>query len=267
MRTRKLGPLTVSVVGLGCNNFGGRIDEAATRAVVDAALDAGVTFFDTADIYGNQGGSEELLGRAPAGPPRRGRARHEVRQGDGGRRASVAARGLHPGGARRVAARASRPTCVDLYQHHEEDTEHAARGDDRRARRARRGREDPRVRHLELPRRRRWSARGRLASAAYVSEQSEYSWLRRDAEADVIPGLRAARARLHPVLPARERPAHRQGVARCPAGCRARACTGGRSTTPTSTASSACAPGRRRTASRCSTSPSAGWLPCRRSCR
>ena len=62
MRTRKLGPLDVTVVGLGCNNFGGRIGEEATRAVVDAALQTGVTFFDTADIYGNKGGSEELLG-------------------------------------------------------------------------------------------------------------------------------------------------------------------------------------------------------------
>ena len=54
--------LGVSRVGLGCNNFGGRLDKEATRAVVDAALDAGVTFFDTADTYGNHGGSERLLG-------------------------------------------------------------------------------------------------------------------------------------------------------------------------------------------------------------
>jgi aryl-alcohol dehydrogenase-like predicted oxidoreductase len=52
-----LGPLRVSRVGLGCNNFGARLDRARTQAVVDAALDAGVTFFDTADIYGNRSGS------------------------------------------------------------------------------------------------------------------------------------------------------------------------------------------------------------------
>ncbi|MGH8118641.1 MAG: aldo/keto reductase, partial [Rhodanobacteraceae bacterium] len=65
MRTRALGPsgLQVSELGLGCNNFGGRLDEAGTRAVVDAALDAGINFFDTADSYGNKGGSETLLGR------------------------------------------------------------------------------------------------------------------------------------------------------------------------------------------------------------
>src|SRR6188474_938028 len=54
--------LRVSRVGLGCNNFGGRIGLEETRAVVDAALDAGVTFFDTAETYGSGGGSERLLG-------------------------------------------------------------------------------------------------------------------------------------------------------------------------------------------------------------
>ncbi|UCH27349.1 MAG: aldo/keto reductase [Trueperaceae bacterium] len=63
MDMRPLGPYTVSVVGLGCNNFGGRIDAARTDAVVGAALDAGINFFDTADIYGNSL-SEGLLSRA-----------------------------------------------------------------------------------------------------------------------------------------------------------------------------------------------------------
>ncbi len=66
MDTRRIGSLEVSVVGLGCNNFGPRLDEAGTRAVVHAALDAGVTFFDTADIYG-KGKSEELLAKALEG--------------------------------------------------------------------------------------------------------------------------------------------------------------------------------------------------------
>lgn len=63
MQTRLLGNLKVSVVGIGCNNFGGRIDEARTGEVVSAALDAGITLFDTADIYGGTL-SEEYLGRA-----------------------------------------------------------------------------------------------------------------------------------------------------------------------------------------------------------
>ena len=66
METRKVGGLEVSVVGIGCNNFGTRSDEAESRAVVAAALDAGVTLFDTADVYG-QGRSEEILGRALGG--------------------------------------------------------------------------------------------------------------------------------------------------------------------------------------------------------
>lgn len=69
MGYRRLGQsgLAVSVVGVGCNNFGSRIDAESARAVVHAALDEGITLFDTADVYGNRGGSEELLGSALKG--------------------------------------------------------------------------------------------------------------------------------------------------------------------------------------------------------
>jgi aryl-alcohol dehydrogenase-like predicted oxidoreductase len=66
MDHRSIGSLRVSLVGLGCNNFGMRIDAAATERVVNAALDAGINFFDTADIYGATK-SEEFLGRALKG--------------------------------------------------------------------------------------------------------------------------------------------------------------------------------------------------------
>ena len=66
MQKRKIGSLEVTVVGLGCNNFGWRIDAAATARVVDAALAAGINFLDTADVYGS-GQSEEFLGRALKG--------------------------------------------------------------------------------------------------------------------------------------------------------------------------------------------------------
>ena len=59
--------LRASRIGLGCNNFGGRVDLAGTRRVVDAALDVGVTFFDTAEIYGNGGDSERFLGEVLSG--------------------------------------------------------------------------------------------------------------------------------------------------------------------------------------------------------
>ncbi|WP_424951293.1 aldo/keto reductase [Deinococcus sp.] len=66
MEHRQLGTsaLSVSLVGLGCNNFGQRLDQEATNLVVRRALDAGVTLFDTADVYGGQGGSERMLGHA-----------------------------------------------------------------------------------------------------------------------------------------------------------------------------------------------------------
>ena len=64
MQTRKLGDSgpDISLVGLGTNNFGGRIDGAVARLVLDRAIDLGVTLIDTADVYGNKGGSEEILG-------------------------------------------------------------------------------------------------------------------------------------------------------------------------------------------------------------
>lgn len=71
METRRIGALEVTVVGLGCNNFGRRIDEDTARAVIDAALEEGVTFFDTADNYGD-GQSETFIGRALAGSRRDG---------------------------------------------------------------------------------------------------------------------------------------------------------------------------------------------------
>ncbi len=69
MEKRKIGSLEVSLAGLGCNNFGWRIDAAGTAQVVDAAIGAGINFFDTADVYGS-GQSEEYLGRA-LGPRRK----------------------------------------------------------------------------------------------------------------------------------------------------------------------------------------------------
>ena len=69
--TRRIGDgpdaLDVSVVGLGCNNFGWRLDLEGTRAVLDAALDAGITLLDTADVYGGAGGSEQLMGEVLEG--------------------------------------------------------------------------------------------------------------------------------------------------------------------------------------------------------
>jgi aryl-alcohol dehydrogenase-like predicted oxidoreductase len=69
LSTRALGHsgIEVTEVGLGCNNFGRRLDLEGTRTVIDACLDAGITFLDTADIYGGQGASEELMGQVMEG--------------------------------------------------------------------------------------------------------------------------------------------------------------------------------------------------------
>ena len=122
MELRHLGDsdLRVSRVGLGCNNFGGRIDGDATRAVVDAALDAGVTFFDTADIYGNGGGSERLLGEILEG--RRDQVvlatKFGKEMGDGATSRGSAAY-IH--GAIDASLERLRTDHVDLYYQHEPD--------------------------------------------------------------------------------------------------------------------------------------------------
>lgn len=118
MTLRPLGAIRVSLVGLGCNNFGMRIDEAATRRVVDAALDAGITFFDTADIYGATK-SEEFLGRALAG--KRSRAIVATKFGMA---VDEQRKGASPDYVRRACEDSLRrlgTDYIDLYQLHQPD--------------------------------------------------------------------------------------------------------------------------------------------------
>ena len=115
---RRLGDsgLEVSVLGLGCNNFGRRVDLEGTRAVVDAALDEGVNFLDTADMYGD-GQSEELLGAVFGSPPtRRDRVVLATKFGwsAGGSREAV----LESCDA---SLRRLRTDVIDLYQYHRPD--------------------------------------------------------------------------------------------------------------------------------------------------
>ena len=79
MPIRQIGSLDVSLVGLGCNNFGGRLDEPHSAAVVSAALDAGINFFDTADVYGGTL-SEEYPGPGARQAPAGRNNRHQVRR-------------------------------------------------------------------------------------------------------------------------------------------------------------------------------------------
>jgi aryl-alcohol dehydrogenase-like predicted oxidoreductase len=120
MERRSIGSLRVSVVGLGCNNFGMRIDEAATGRVVSAALDAGINFFDTADIYGATK-SEEFLGRALAG------RRHEaIVATKFGMAVDEQRKGARPEYVHRAAEDSLtrlRTDYIDLYQLHQPDPE------------------------------------------------------------------------------------------------------------------------------------------------
>ena len=118
MDTRRIGSLEVSVVGLGCNNFGRRLDYDATSAVVDAALDAGITFFDTAGVYGGTK-SEEYLARAL------GRCRDDVVVATKfGSRLDEERRGARPEYVRRAVEDSLRrlgTDRIDLYQLHTPD--------------------------------------------------------------------------------------------------------------------------------------------------
>ncbi len=191
MRTRRLGAEgpEVSVVGLGCNNFGMRVDLKGTRAVVEAALGAGVTLFDTADIYGNKGGSESFLGEALAGR----RADVVVATKFGGDMGDgTAARGSREyifkaieGSLQRL-----RTDYVDLYQYHTPDHvtpfEETFGALDELVR-------EGKVRYVghsnldaaeveevdALARERGW--------ARPVSAQNQYSLLRREAEEELLP--------------------------------------------------------------------------------
>ncbi|WP_299038579.1 aldo/keto reductase [uncultured Pseudokineococcus sp.] len=209
MRMRNLGSsgLRVSSVGLGCNNFGGRLDQEATTAVVDACFEHGITFFDTADVYGGQGASERALGAALRG------RRDDV--------VLATKFGLDMGGlygddfgargSRRYLRRAVEGSLqrlqtdhVDLLQYHRPDGvtpleetltamhELVVEG---------------KVRYLgtsNLPAWQladaSWTARTEHLTP-FVSEQSEYSLLRRGAEAELLPACAAHGVGFLPYFP------------------------------------------------------------------
>jgi aryl-alcohol dehydrogenase-like predicted oxidoreductase len=196
MRYRTLGDsgLLVSVVGLGCNNFGGRLDVARTRAVVDAAIDEGITLFDTAETYGGDGASELALGEVL-----KGRRDQVVLATKFGHQASDMGYGPAAGakGSRayiKIAVEKSlgrlRTDYIDLYQLHTPDPvtpvdETIAALDDL----VREGK----VRYLGHSNLAGWqiadAAHTALAETAtpFISAQNHWSLLERDAEREVVP--------------------------------------------------------------------------------
>ena len=206
MELRNLGRsgLRVSTVGLGCNNFGGRLDVAATRKVVHRALDTGITLFDTADTYGNRGGSETQLGEI-LGDRRKdivlatkfGMAMDDV--------------GVKIGGSRRYLMQAVedslkrlRTDWIDLYQLHTPDpltpVEETLRAlDDLVA--------QGKVRYLGCSNFAGWQVADAAwiardaGLAPFVSAQNEYSLLARDVEKELVPAMQQFGLGLLPYFP------------------------------------------------------------------
>ena len=186
MEHRRIGSLEVSIVGLGGNNFGRRLDADATAHVVHAAIDAGVTFFDTAELYGD-GLSEEYLGRAL-----RGRRESVIVATKFGYKTAPPDRRGQPSNVRRAAdASLARlgTDYIDLFQLHSPDPNTpiadtlGALDELVRAGKVREiGLSNfsvQQVRDAERP--------SRPGRARFVSVQNEYSLMHREPEADVLP--------------------------------------------------------------------------------
>ncbi|RJL34101.1 aldo/keto reductase [Bailinhaonella thermotolerans] len=199
MRYRALGDsgLMVSVVGLGCNNFGGRIGMDATREVVDAAIDAGITLFDTADIYGDNGGSEEALGEVL------GKRRDQIvlaskfgyQAVDMGYGPAAGAKGgrMYVRRAVEASLRRLRTDHIDLYQIHSPDPvtpiEETLAALDELVR-------EGKVRYIGHSNFAGWQiaeaahVAERLGTTPFISAQNHWSLLERGAEAEVVPAAR-----------------------------------------------------------------------------
>jgi len=189
--------LLVSVVGLGCNNFGSRLDVAGTRAVVDSAIDAGITLFDTSDTYGNGGGSETALGEVL------GRRRDQVvlatkfghQDVDMGYGPAAGAKGGRSYIRRAVteSLRRLRTDYIDLYQLHTPDPvtpigETIAALDELVS--------EGKVRYLGHSNLSGWQLADAAHLAArdgrtpFISAQNHWSLLERGAESEVVPAAR-----------------------------------------------------------------------------
>ncbi|HZT97007.1 MAG TPA: aldo/keto reductase [Chloroflexota bacterium] len=202
-RTVGRSGLQVSLVGLGCNNFGRRLDAAGTKRVVDAAIDCGITFFDTADVYGS-GQSEEFLGAALQ--ERRDRVVIATKF-----RSPMGEGPYQQGGSRLYIRRAVERSLarlqtdyIDLYQMHAPDPltpieETLSTLDDLI--------HEGKVRYAGSSNFSGWQIADADWTArtngleAFISAQNHYSLLRRDVERDVTPACERFRVGLIPFFP------------------------------------------------------------------
>ncbi|MHB8451126.1 MAG: aldo/keto reductase [Mycobacteriales bacterium] len=209
MSFRHLGTsgLVVSAVGLGCNNFGGRLDLEQSRAVVEAALDCGVTLLDTADIYGNSGGSETLLGQVLRG--RRDQVVLATKFGmdmQGANGPDWGARGSRRYLRRAVEAslRRLQTDWIDLYQLHAPDPQTPV---EETVAAMQELVTEGKVRYLGHSNLAGWQIADfywfavRSGGAPFVSAQNHYSLLERAAEVEVVPACSAHGAALLPFYP------------------------------------------------------------------
>lgn len=120
MESRRIGSLEASVIGVGCNNFGGRIDETRTREVIDTALDEGINFFDTADMYAD-GRSEELIGRLVVERGHRSQVLIATKFGNDMPGQGRGARPEYVKRAFEASLKRLRTDYIDLYQQHVPD--------------------------------------------------------------------------------------------------------------------------------------------------
>jgi aryl-alcohol dehydrogenase-like predicted oxidoreductase len=192
MEYRRLGSLNVSLVGIGCNNFGWRTDEAGTAAVVDAALDAGINFFDTADCYA-AGQSEEFLGKAIKG--RRSKAiiatKFGMKMGEG----KEGARPEYVREALEDSLKRLQVDTIDLYQIHRPDPNTPIADTMEVLNEALRA---GKVREIGCS---NFSVEQMRAARSFVSVQNEYSLMKRDAEADVLPECSSTGVAFLPYFP------------------------------------------------------------------
>jgi aryl-alcohol dehydrogenase-like predicted oxidoreductase len=200
---RKIGSLEVSVVGLGCNNFGGRIDEAHTEAVIKAALEEGINFFDTADMYADAR-SEELIGRFLVGGGHRSNAIIATKFGNNMPGQGQGARPKYVKKAFEASLKRLRTDYIDLYQLHLPDPDvpiaetlgaldELVKGG--------------KVREIgcsnfsaQQLREAQGAAQG-LGSRRFVSVQNEYSLLHRDPEESVLAECERERLAFLPFFP------------------------------------------------------------------
>jgi aryl-alcohol dehydrogenase-like predicted oxidoreductase len=206
MKLRNLGTsgLKVSLVGLGCNNFGSRIDLEASRKVVDKALDMGITLLDTSDSYGNRGGSETFLGQI-LGPRRKNvvlATKFSSQMDEEGRLKGASRRYIMT--AIEASLRRLQTDYVDLYQYHwpDPDTplEETLRALDDLVHQGK-------VRYIGSSNFAAWRVADahwisrELGIHSFISCQNEYSVLVREAERELIPAMRNFGLGLLPYFP------------------------------------------------------------------